>query len=53
MLLPGRFAREVTGPRLPEGAERGSLVTEGDLAGLPEPAQRYLRFMAFNVRPVI
>jgi hypothetical protein len=30
---------------LPPGPVDGDVVTEETLAGLPEPAQRYLRFM--------
>jgi len=40
-----RFLREVCGAGLPEQPPDQPLVTAADLVRLPEPAQRYLKFM--------
>jgi hypothetical protein len=43
--MRGKFIREVAALGLPTGPGPDEPVTEAALAGLPEPAQRYLRFM--------
>jgi len=45
-----RFLREIAGLGLPVEPDPFDPVTDSDLAGLPEPAQRYLRFMGFPGR---
>ena len=51
MSMYNRFLREVASAGLP--AEPGPLevVTSSQLAALPDPAQRYLRFMAVEGQP--
>jgi hypothetical protein len=46
-----RFSREVAAAGLAADGVPGAVVTEADLASLPEPAQRYLRFMGVVGRP--
>lgn len=46
-----RLLRELAAAGLPRAARAAEPVTEGDLTGLPEPAQRYLRFMGVVGRP--
>jgi hypothetical protein len=46
-----RLVREVTAAGLPIGPEDRVPVTDGDLAGMPEVVQRYLRFMGVVGRP--
>jgi hypothetical protein len=46
-----RFSRGVAAADLPPGTTDNVPVTEGDLAGLPAPAQRYLSFMGVVGRP--
>jgi antitoxin (DNA-binding transcriptional repressor) of toxin-antitoxin stability system len=43
--MRAKFLREVADAGLPRGPWSRALVSEADLAPLPEPAQRYLRFM--------
>jgi len=45
------FVREVAAAGLPSGPGPRDPVTEADLAALPEPAQRLLRFMAVPGHP--
>jgi hypothetical protein len=45
------FAREVAATGLPTAPSSSAAVTDDDLAGLPEPARRYLRFMGVVGRP--
>jgi hypothetical protein len=40
-----RFRRELAATGLPSSAPPQPIVTEADLAGLPEPVRRYLHFM--------
>jgi hypothetical protein len=49
--MRAKFLREVAAAGLPAGPGPSAPVTEADLAGLPEPARRYLRFMAVVGRP--
>jgi Family of unknown function (DUF6544) len=49
--LYGRLLRELAGTDLPRAAAAAEPVTEDDLSGLPEPTQRYLRFMGVVGRP--
>jgi len=49
--LFGRLARETRAAGLPAGPEDETPVTETDLAGLPSPVRRYLRFMGVVGRP--
>lgn len=51
--MRARFLREVAAAQLPLGPGSSALVTEADLEGLPDPAQRYLRFMGVVGRPRI
>ena len=46
-----RFLKEVAEAGLPSGPDRVDPVTEAELDPLPEPAQRYLRFMGVVGRP--
>jgi hypothetical protein len=46
-----RFLRELASVGLPAGPGPAGLVTDADLLPLPEPAQRYLRFMGVVGRP--
>lgn len=46
-----RFSRDVAALGLPSGRPSSALVSEHDLAPLPSPAQRYLRFMGVVGRP--
>ena len=46
-----RFFRELAAAGLPPGPGPGEPVTDADLANLPEPARRYLRFMRVVGRP--
>jgi uncharacterized protein DUF6544 len=46
-----QFLREVSRAGLPGGRGPSDPVTDADLALLPEPAQRYLRFMGVVGRP--
>lgn len=48
-----KFMREVAAADLPPGPGPDTLVTESDLAALPDAAQRYLRFMGVVGRPRI
>lgn len=52
MSLRGRFDREVAAAVTGPAPVAGPPVTESDLAGLPETARRYLRFMGVVGRPV-
>ena len=45
------FSKEVAAAGLEGRGLPGPVVTEADLAGLPDPAQRYLRFMGVVGRP--
>lgn len=45
MTFRTRFLREVASLGLPEGPGTSDPVADADLAALPEPAQRYMRFM--------
>ena len=49
--MRSQFLREVAHAGLPGALGTGDPVTETDLARLPEPAQRYLRFMGVVGRP--
>ncbi|MCU9953517.1 hypothetical protein OEJ37_09110 [Burkholderia sp. BKH01] len=51
MSVHGRFLREVASAGLPAGPGPVDLVTDARIMGLPEPAQRYLRFMGIVGRP--
>jgi hypothetical protein len=51
LVPPRAFRRVVHHAGLPATPGDDRIVTESDLAGLPEPAQRYLRFMAVAGRP--
>jgi hypothetical protein len=46
-----RFLKELASAGLPAAPAAADLITEADLAALPEPAQRYLRFMRVVDRP--
>jgi hypothetical protein len=46
-----KFSREIAALGLPGGSPPSVLVSERDLAPLPPPAQRYLRFMGVVGRP--
>jgi hypothetical protein len=46
-----KFFRELAALGLPRGNGHLAPVTEDELAALPEPAQRYMRFMAVVGRP--
>jgi hypothetical protein len=46
-----KFLRELAALDLPVGPAAGAPVTAADIAPLPEPAQRYLRFMGVVGRP--
>ena len=46
-----RLMREVSALGLPPHPGSEPAVTEADLAGKPEPAQRYLRYMGVLGRP--
>jgi Family of unknown function (DUF6544) len=46
-----KFLREVAALGLPTGPGPDTPVADADLAALPEPAQRYLRFMGVVGRP--
>jgi hypothetical protein len=45
MSLYARFLREVASTKLPAVPDRVEVIASSQLASLPEPAQRYLRFM--------
>lgn len=45
------FLREIAAAGLPEGPGDASVVAEAELAELPPPARRYLRFMGVVGRP--
>jgi len=49
--MRAKFMREVAAAELPAGPGPDTLVTESDLAALPDAAQRYLRFMGVVGRP--
>lgn len=49
--MGARFLREVARAGLPVGPGPDDVVTDGDVRRLPEPAQRYLRFMRVVGRP--
>lgn len=51
MNLHTRFLKEIAGLGLPVAAPPSTIVTETDLAPLPEPAQRFLRFAGVLGRP--
>lgn len=51
MSMRTRFLREVASAGLPVETDPRSVVTDADVASLPEPAQRYLRFMKVIGRP--
>jgi hypothetical protein len=47
-----KFLKEVAAAQLPAGTDsQAPVVLESDLSGLPEPVQRYLRFMGVVGRP--
>jgi len=46
-----KFMREVASLGLPPGPGEAALVTPHDLEGLPEPAERYFRFMGVVGKP--
>jgi hypothetical protein len=46
-----KFSREVAALGLQPGPGPKAVVTDADLAGLPDTAQRYLRFMGVVGRP--
>ncbi|HVY28922.1 MAG TPA: DUF6544 family protein [Polyangiaceae bacterium] len=45
------FARELRGANLPKAAAAAAVIDERAIASLPEPVQRYLRFMGVLGRP--
>ncbi len=49
--MRAKFMREVAGAGLPPGPGPDAPVSDADLAGLPDPAPRYLRFMGVVGRP--
>jgi hypothetical protein len=49
--MRSKFLRELADLGLPAGPGPGAAVTEEDIAPLPEPARRYLRFMGVVGRP--
>lgn len=49
--LDARFLRELPSTRLPAGPGSDAVVTEQDIARLPEAARRYMRFMGAVGRP--
>jgi hypothetical protein len=49
--MHGTFVKEVAAAHLPAGSAAAAPVTENDLSGLPDAAQRYLRFMGVVGRP--
>lgn len=51
MTFHARFLREIASAGLPAGPGPADPVTERDLGALPEPAQRYMRFMGVMGRP--
>ena len=51
LAMRAKFLREVAALGLPAGPGPGAPVTEADVAGLPEPARRYLHFMGVVGRP--
>jgi len=51
MTMRTRFLREVSRAGLPIGPGPHDMITEDDLTRLPEPTQRYLRFMRVLGRP--
>ena len=51
MSLYARFLREVASTKLPAVPDRVEVIASSQLASLPEPAQRYLRFMRVAGRP--
>jgi len=52
MSLRSRFEDDIAASVKPDGLQGGPAVTDADLVGLPESAQRYLRFMGVVGRPV-
>jgi hypothetical protein len=51
--MRAKFVAEVAEARLPSGPGSREPVTEAEIAALPEPAQRYMRFMGVPGRPRI
>lgn len=51
MSMRGRFLKELVSAGLPEGPGPVEPVAASEIAHLPEPAQRYLRFMGVIGRP--
>lgn len=51
MIMRRQFLREVTSAGLPVGPGPVDIVAVSQIVGLPEPAQRYLRFMGVVGRP--
>ncbi|MFL5353015.1 DUF6544 family protein [Archangium sp.] len=51
MTMRVRFSREVAALGLPSGPGSDEPVSEADIASLPEPVRRYLRFMGVVGRP--
>jgi hypothetical protein len=49
--MRAKFFRELVALRLPQRHGRAELVTEAELAALPEPARRYMHFMGVVGRP--
>lgn len=49
--MRARFSREVAALGLPSGPGPAEPVSEADIAALPEPVRRYLRFMGVVGRP--
>lgn len=49
--MRAKFMREVALAGLPPGPDPGPVVSDADLAALPEPARRYLGFMGVVGRP--
>jgi len=45
MSMYGKFCREIASAGLPVASAPGEVIADSQLASLPEPAQRYLRFM--------
>lgn len=51
MSFHARFMKEIAAAGLPAGPGSSDPVAGGDLAVLPEPVQRYMRFMGVEGRP--
>lgn len=49
--MQDNFNRELAASGLPAGPEPGPVVTDADLAPLPAPVQRYMRYMGVVGRP--